>query len=207
MQDVVCEVGNDRGSLASRNLVVLELVDGEGEVGLLVFSARDCRLRAAARGRRGAGGRPCPCPRDVRGHVCWWSVSECRYATVWKNVPLQIIGSGVLVLSVWTERTHVAGGLVHETVSDHLVFTLEALPALASRAAFDGAEVRPCLRVDVGVRTGQSISMCTGCLQRDDLLQKVLRLERGRCTVWLFTLVSPRKALWDVCKTGSNRRW
>ena len=124
-----------------------------------------------------------------------------------KNVPLQIIGSGVLVLSVWTERTHVAGGLVHETVSDHLVFTLEALPALASRAAFDGAEVRPCLRVDVGVRTGQSISMCTGCLQRDDLLQKVLRLERGRCTVWLFTLVSPRKALWDVCKTGSNRRW
>lgn len=85
MQDVVCEVGNDRGSLASRNLVVLELVDGEGEVGLLVFSARDCRLRAAARGRRGAGGRPCPCPRDVRGHVCWWSVSECRYATVWKK--------------------------------------------------------------------------------------------------------------------------
>lgn len=109
---------------------------------------------------------------------------------MYADMSLQIIGSGVLVLSVWTERTHVAGGLVHETVSDHLVFTLEALPALASRAAFDGAEVRPCLRVDVGVR-----------------IQKVLRLERGRCTVWLFTLVSPRKALWDVCKTGSNRRW
>ena len=95
---------------------------------------------------------------------------------------------------------------MHEAVSDHLVFALEALPALAPWAAFHGAEVRPRLRVDVGVRAGRSVSLCAGCLQRDGLLEKVLRLERGRRAVWLFTLVSPREALGDVCKTGSNRR-
>jgi hypothetical protein len=72
-------------------------------------------------------------------------------ATGWKNVPLQIIRSGVFVLPIWTERTHIAGGLVHEAVSDHLVFTLEAFAAFASWAAFHWAEVWPCLRVDVGV--------------------------------------------------------
>ena len=124
-----------------------------------------------------------------------------------ENVPLQIIRSRIFMLPIWAERTHIARRLMHKTVSDHLILTLKALSALASWAAFHWAEMRPCLRVDVGVRAGQPISICTGCIQRNDLLQKVLRLKRGRRTSRFFTLVSTRKALWDVCKTGSNGRW
>jgi hypothetical protein len=49
------------------------------------------------------------------------------------------------MLPIWTERTHVAGRLMHKTVSDHLILPLKALPAFASWAAFNRAEVRPCL--------------------------------------------------------------
>jgi hypothetical protein len=70
MQDLVREASNDRRSLASRNLVMLELMAEEGLVSLLVFFARDFRLRAAVQGRREAVDRPCLCPRDVLERVC-----------------------------------------------------------------------------------------------------------------------------------------
>jgi hypothetical protein len=45
------------------------------------------------------------------------------------DVSLQIVRSRVLMFSIRTERTDVAGGIVDEAVSDHFVFPLEAFAA------------------------------------------------------------------------------
>ena len=47
-----------------------------------------------------------------------------------------------------------------ETVANHLVLALEALPAFGTRAFFDVAVVRPILRVHVfvGANRSQSVS-------------------------------------------------
>ena len=46
------------------------------------------------------------------------------------------------MFSIGTERTDVAGGIVDEAVSYHLVLAFESLAALTSWAAFDVAVVR-----------------------------------------------------------------
>lgn len=57
-------------------------------------------------------------------------------------IPLKIVRSGVFPFNVRAEGTYVPGTLVHQTVPDHLVLTLEALAAFAAQAALDGTEVR-----------------------------------------------------------------
>lgn len=73
------------------------------------------------------------------------------------DVPLEIIRSRILVSLIRTERTYVSGRIVHKTVTDHLVFSLEALSALRARTALYGTIVWPELRVDICVGAGGSI--------------------------------------------------
>ncbi|OWP00770.1 hypothetical protein B2J93_8461 [Marssonina coronariae] len=75
--------------------------------------------------------------------------SSCRERD--KKLPLKVIRAWILVLSVRAEGTHVAGRVVDEAVPDHLVFSLEPLPALASGAAFDAAVVGAVLGMYIGV--------------------------------------------------------
>lgn len=68
-----------------------------------------------------------------------------------RDSPLQIVWSRIFMLAIRAVRTHVAWRVVDEAVPDHFVFALEAPAAFATAAAFDGAVVRPVLRVDVGM--------------------------------------------------------
>lgn len=73
---------------------------------------------------------------------------------MYPNVPLQIIWSGILMLAVRTERAYVAGRVVDEAVTYHLVLALEAFAAFGAWASRNRAVVRSVLGVDVRVRAG-----------------------------------------------------
>ena len=96
--------------------------------------------------------RLCLCPRGVRERACQY-VSFKSPSIRGGRSPLKIIWSGVLMFSIWAELTHIAGRLVHKTMSDHLVLPLEALSTFTSWAAFDWAEVWSGLRMDIRMRT------------------------------------------------------
>ena len=68
------------------------------------------------------------------------------------NIPLQIVRSWISVLTLGTKGTNVAGRLMHETVADHLILALEALPTFGTGARLDRAIMWATLRVNVGVR-------------------------------------------------------
>lgn len=55
------------------------------------------------------------------------------------------------MLLVGTERTHVAWGVVHQAMSHHFILTLEAFPTHTPRTAIYRTEMRPVLRVDIGM--------------------------------------------------------
>ena len=69
------------------------------------------------------------------------------------NIPLKIIRPRVFVLAIRAERTNVAWRIMHEPVSDHLIFSLESLTFLSSRTAHYGAEMWPVFRMYVCMRT------------------------------------------------------
>jgi hypothetical protein len=46
-----------------------------------------------------------------------------------QHIPLEIVRSRISMLALWTEWTDVAWAVVHQTMADHLVFTLEAFAA------------------------------------------------------------------------------
>lgn len=48
---------------------------------------------------------------------------------------------------------------MHEAMPNHFILPLEALPALAPRAALDGTVMRSVLRVHVGVRVEQVLRL------------------------------------------------
>jgi hypothetical protein len=114
-----------------------------------------------------------------------------------ERLPLQIIGSRILVFSVWTEWTHIARRLMHEAVAYHFVFAFEAFSAFGTGTASDWAVVRPVLRVDVCVRTMPLISnFCLGhCLVSfelsKNLLQQILRLKR-KCIA--TRIITPKRS-------------
>lgn len=56
------------------------------------------------------------------------------------------------MLLLRTERTHVAGRLMDETMTDHLVLPLETLPPHTARTVLDRAIVRATRGMHVGVR-------------------------------------------------------
>lgn len=57
------------------------------------------------------------------------------------HMSLKIIRSGILVLSIWTERTHVARRLVNQAMSNHFIFPLKPFSTFCSWAAPNGTEV------------------------------------------------------------------
>jgi hypothetical protein len=46
--------------------------------------------------------------------------------------PLQIVRSGVLVLTFWAERTHISWRIVDQTMPNHLVLAFKPLSSLAT---------------------------------------------------------------------------
>jgi hypothetical protein len=109
-----------------------------------------------------------------------------------KYLPLQIIRSRILVFAIRTERTHIARRLMHEAVTYHFVFALEAFSAFGARTAGDGAVVGSILRVDVCVRAMRLVStLCLVCFashlskRRINLLEQILCLKRKRIAVWI----------------------
>lgn len=60
----------------------------------------------------------------------------------WK-LPLKVVRPWVFVFPVWAEWTDVAGRIVYEAVSDHLVLPLESFATFASWTAFYTAIVWP----------------------------------------------------------------
>lgn len=129
----------------------------------LVVSDRDLARPVVEQARRAVEDRPYPCPRD--GHERALVSSLAQEPTLWtiRDIPLEVIRPGVLVLPVWAKGANIAGGIVDKSMTDHLVFPLEAFASLASWTSRDGAVVRPRGRVNV----------CMG-------IEKVLRLERSR---------------------------
>jgi hypothetical protein len=45
------------------------------------------------------------------------------------HIPLEIVRSRISVLALWAEWTNVAWAVVHQTMADHFVLTLEAFAA------------------------------------------------------------------------------
>jgi len=81
--------------------------------------------------------------------VLWKEANPDDGVTGWKNVPLQIIGSWILMFSIRAEWTHIARRLMYEPVPNHLILSLEALAALRSRTACNRAVVWAIRRVNV----------------------------------------------------------
>lgn len=73
------------------------------------------------------------------------------------NSPLKIIRPRILVFTIWTKRTHVAGRLMHKAMANHFVFALEAFAAFATGAFLDRTVVGAVLGVDIGVGAGCAI--------------------------------------------------
>lgn len=68
------------------------------------------------------------------------------------NSPLEIIRPRVFVFPIsHTKGADVAGRLMHETMADHFILSLEAFAAFAPGTALDCAVVRPVGGVHVGV--------------------------------------------------------
>lgn len=96
------------------------------------------------------------------------------------HIPLKIVRPRVFVLAVGTEGTSISWRLMHESMSDHLVLSLEAFSAFGASAAFDRAEMGSVLRVNIGVGTKNSQWNASMVLRAADALQEVLCLERLR---------------------------
>ena len=60
------------------------------------------------------------------------------------------------MIPVWAEGASVARAVVHQTVPDHFILTLEALTALTPRTLFYWTIVGPFLTVDVSVRAAHA---------------------------------------------------
>jgi hypothetical protein len=66
------------------------------------------------------------------------------------------------MLSIWAVRAHVAGAIVHQSMSDHFVLALEPFAAFTARTLRDRTEVGPCGAVHVLMRAGKrSASLAT----------------------------------------------
>jgi hypothetical protein len=105
-------------------------------------------------------------------------------------LPLKIIRSRVLVLSIWTERTDISWGVVNETVTDHLVFSLEASTSFSPRASLDRAIMWSDGGVNIGMGTISISESQKKTLTSSDLLQKILSLKWWCFTIGEFTLES-----------------
>jgi len=68
------------------------------------------------------------------------------------HVALKIIRSRILVLSVRTERTDVSRRVMHKSMSDHLILSLEPFTAFSAWAALYRTVVRAIRRVNIGMR-------------------------------------------------------
>jgi len=66
---------------------------------------------------------------------------------------LQIVRTWVSVVSVRTERTHIAWTVVHKPMTNHFVLAFEAFTTLATITTSDRAIVRPARTVHIRVRT------------------------------------------------------
>lgn len=53
-----------------------------------------------------------------------------------KYIPLKIVRPRIFVLLIWTERTDVARGVVHEAMSHHFILALESFPADSTGTSF-----------------------------------------------------------------------
>lgn len=103
-------------------------------------------------------------------------------------LPLKCIRPGILVISFGTEWAHISRGIMHESMTDHLVFPLEPLPSLSATATWDGTVVWSCLTMHICVGTELSKSKRTAQPTNDNLSQKVLGLKRGRIATWKVAL-------------------
>ena len=61
-----------------------------------------------------------------------------------RDVPLEIVRPGILMVPVRTEWTNIAWRLMYETVSNHLILPFETPPTLGPRTALHGAIMRSC---------------------------------------------------------------
>jgi hypothetical protein len=57
------------------------------------------------------------------------------------------------MLLIGAEGTDVARRVVYQTMSHHLILAFEAFPTETTRAPIDRTEMRPVLRVDIGMGT------------------------------------------------------
>jgi hypothetical protein len=62
------------------------------------------------------------------------------------------------MLLIRAERTHVAGRIVDQTMSNHFVLAFKPLPADTSRTAGNRTVVRALLGVNVGMRAEYTVS-------------------------------------------------
>jgi hypothetical protein len=69
--------------------------------------------------------------------VRWWSSTKEGVMLI----PLKVVWSRVFPFNVRAEGADIPGTLVHQSVTDHLVFPLEAFTAFAAQTALDGTEV------------------------------------------------------------------
>lgn len=71
---------------------------------------------------------------------------------------LQIVRTGVSVVSIRAEWTHITRTVVHKPVTNHLVLAFEAFATLATRAPCDWTVMRPARTVHIRMRTEEMLA-------------------------------------------------
>ena len=90
------------------------------------------------------------------------------------------------MLSFGTERANIARRAMHQTMTNHFIFPLEAFPTFSPRTARHGAVMGTILRMHIGMRALSSVSWIQkDIVRRVNLLEKVLGLKRRCCTAWV----------------------
>ena len=86
---------------------------------------------------------------SISALVAYWRHLSYEY----DHRPLQVVRSGILVLSLRAKWAEVARRTVNKTVSDHLILPFEPFATFTPRAVLHGTVVWPDLAVNVFMRT------------------------------------------------------
>ena len=129
-----------------------------------------------------------PCRHDEHGRV-WVPPGQRTQESVMNNLhsPLQIVWSGVSMLSVRAKRTDITRRVMHQAMPYHLVLTFESFSTLAARALWYWAVVRSVLTVHIPMRTSFMSALLQESEDRPDVPKQVLSLKRYRSTARIFT--------------------
>lgn len=136
-----------------------------------VVVASESPLRCVERVPHAAGDRRGLCRRDGRGHAyralnvssafLSQAVDPNASLACGRCLPLEVIWSGIAVFAIRTERADISGAVVHQAVTYHFVFPLEAFAAFATRTVSDRTVMGATLAMDVSVRAVQKTSQMT----------------------------------------------